>query len=120
MDTKEKPLSEPDSEPQLETQTEPHSQLQSQQLTDDLLLETPSPPIPVRRPRRTGPPMPPDDVLRLSIADNLMHILVNMTNGEYKRQCCEILQVSELAHSAHGKILAALQHIEEQRPGGPQ
>ncbi|XP_034669896.1 uncharacterized protein LOC117902560 [Drosophila subobscura] len=119
METKEKPHWETDSEPQLETQPEPYSQPQSQQLTDDdLLIGTPTPPMPMRRPRRLAPPMPPEDVLRRSIADNLMQIVVNMANVEYQRQCCEILQVSELAHEAHDKILAALQRIDEQRPGG--
>ncbi|BFG02849.1 uncharacterized protein DMAD_02246 [Drosophila madeirensis] len=115
MDTKENTHWETDSEPQLETQPEAYSQ----QLTDDLLIETPTPPTPMR-PRRLAPPMPPEDVLRRSIADNLMQIVVNMANVEYQRQCCEILQVSELAHDAHDKILAALQRIDEQRPGGPK
>ncbi|XP_002133670.2 uncharacterized protein [Drosophila pseudoobscura] len=118
MDTKEKPQWETDSkpQPQVETQTELLSQQQSQQLTDGLVETT----IPTRRLRRLGPPMPPDDMLRLSIADNLMQIVGNMTNDEYQRQCCEIFQVSELTHGVHGQILAALQHIDEQRqrPGG--
>ncbi|SPP78685.1 uncharacterized protein LOC117581268 [Drosophila guanche] len=120
MDTEEKPHWATDSEPQLEIQTEPDSQPQSQQLTDDLLKETPSPAVPMRRPRRLAPPMPAEDVLRRSIADSLMQIVVNMANVEYRRQCCEILQVSELAHEAHDKILAALQRIDEQRPAGPK
>ncbi|XP_017851290.1 uncharacterized protein LOC108605979 [Drosophila busckii] len=65
--------------------------------------------------RRHVAPMPPDNVIRQSIAASLTQILVNMTDAETQRQCQEILEVSDLAHGAHVKILAALEHIDERR-----
>lgn len=67
------------------------------------------------RPRRHVPPMPSDDVLRNSIARSLTQILVNMTNAEGQQKCRELLQVENLAHGAHIKILSHLEYIDARR-----
>lgn len=65
-----------------------------------------------RRPCRRPPP---DDVIRNSIAKSLTQILVNMRNAEWQQKCRELLQVDDLIHGAHLRILAHLEHIDAQR-----
>jgi len=68
----------------------------------------------VNRRSRTIPPMPSEETMRHSIADNLMEILVNMTNPLYRQQCFELLQVGD-ALQARSRILDILQRIDEKR-----
>lgn len=65
-----------------------------------------------RRPRR---PSPPDEVIRNSIAKSMTQILVNMRNAEWQQKCRELLQVDDLIHGAHLRILAHLEYIDAQR-----
>lgn len=65
-----------------------------------------------RRPCRQPPP---DDMIRNSIAKSLTQILVNMRNAEWQQKCRELLQVDDLIHGAHLRILAHLEHIDAQR-----
>jgi len=58
--------------------------------------------------------MPSEETMRHSIADNLMEILVNMTNPLYRQQCFELLQVGD-ALQARSRILDILQRIDEKR-----
>ncbi|XP_037724213.1 uncharacterized protein LOC119556247 [Drosophila subpulchrella] len=68
----------------------------------------------VNRRSRVIPPMPSEDAMRHSIADNLMEILVNMTNPLYRQQCFELLQVGD-ALQARSRILDILQQIDKRR-----
>ncbi|KAH8368518.1 hypothetical protein KR084_012682, partial [Drosophila pseudotakahashii] len=72
-----------------------------------------SQPIVYRR-SRVIPPMPSEETMRHSIADNLMEILVNMTNPQYRQQCFELLQVTD-SLQARSRILDILQRIDEKR-----
>ncbi|XP_017130580.1 uncharacterized protein LOC108148186 [Drosophila elegans] len=63
---------------------------------------------------RMIPPMPSEETMRHSIADNLMEILVNMTNPHYRQQCFDLLQVSDPLQ-ARSRILGILQQIDEKR-----
>ncbi|XP_023180049.2 uncharacterized protein LOC111605626 [Drosophila hydei] len=67
------------------------------------------------RPGRRPLPMPPDDLIRNTIARSLTQIVVNMQNVEMKQKCRELLQVEDLTQGAHVRILAALEQIDEQR-----
>ncbi|XP_016985465.1 uncharacterized protein LOC108048992 [Drosophila rhopaloa] len=60
------------------------------------------------------PPMPSEETMRHSIADNLMEILVNMVSLPYRQQCFELLQVSDPLQ-ARSRILSILQQIDEER-----
>ncbi|XP_032581837.1 uncharacterized protein LOC6619558 isoform X2 [Drosophila sechellia] len=66
------------------------------------------------RPSRVIPPMPSEETMRHSIADNLMEILVNMTNPQHRQQCFSLLQVGD-ALQARSRILGILQQIDERR-----
>ncbi|EDX01703.1 uncharacterized protein LOC6524751 [Drosophila yakuba] len=66
------------------------------------------------RPSRVTPPMPSEETMRHSIADNLMEILVNMTNPQHRQRCFSLLQVGD-ALQARSRILAVLQQIDERR-----
>lgn len=67
------------------------------------------------RPRRRPLPMPPDDMIRNTIARSLTQIVVNMQSAELQQKCRELLQVEDLMQGAHIRILAALEQIDEQR-----
>ncbi|XP_016951931.3 uncharacterized protein LOC108025798 [Drosophila biarmipes] len=71
------------------------------------------PPGNLRR-SRVPPPMPSEETMRHSIADNLMEILVNMTNPLCRQQCLELLQAGD-ALQARSRVLDILQRIDEQR-----
>ncbi|XP_033169687.1 uncharacterized protein LOC117147048 [Drosophila mauritiana] len=66
------------------------------------------------RPSRVIPPMPSEETMRHSIADNLMEILVNMSNPQHRQQCFSLLQVGD-ALQARSRILGILQQIDERR-----
>ncbi|EDV47082.1 uncharacterized protein LOC6550732 [Drosophila erecta] len=66
------------------------------------------------RPSRVIPPMPSEETMRHAIADNLMEILVNMTNPQRRQQCFSLLQVGD-ALQARSRILGILQRIDEGR-----
>ncbi|XP_043659643.1 uncharacterized protein LOC122624229 [Drosophila teissieri] len=66
------------------------------------------------RPSRVTPPMPSEETMRHSIADNLMEILLNMTNPQHRQRCFSLLQVGD-ALQARSRILAVLQQIDERR-----
>ncbi|KAM8719589.1 hypothetical protein ACLKA7_005773 [Drosophila subpalustris] len=65
--------------------------------------------------RRRVAPMPPDDVIRNSIARSLTQILVNMTNVAGQQHCRELLQADDLTHGAHIAILTHLERIDSRR-----
>lgn len=83
---------------------------QQQQLAEE--LPQASAPKAQRRPCSR---QPPDDLIRNSIAKSLTQILVNMRNAEWQQKCRELLQVDDLIHGAHLRILAHLEHIDAQR-----
>ncbi|KAH8245197.1 hypothetical protein KR032_006405, partial [Drosophila birchii] len=58
--------------------------------------------------------MPSDDMMRHSIADSLMEMLVNMTHSQYLHQCLELLEASDPLQ-ARSQILNILQRIDEER-----
>ncbi|KAI8033260.1 hypothetical protein M5D96_013976 [Drosophila gunungcola] len=68
----------------------------------------------IHRSGRVIPPMPSEETMRHSIADNLMEMLVNMTNPLYRQQCFDLLQVSDPLQ-ARSRILGILQQIDEKR-----
>ncbi|XP_017065860.1 uncharacterized protein LOC108104361 [Drosophila eugracilis] len=76
-------------------------------------LKVTSQPI-IHRPGRLIPPMPSEETMRHSIADNLMEILVNMTIPQYRQKCFELLQVGD-ALQARNRILNILKGIDENR-----
>ncbi|KAH8395963.1 hypothetical protein KR222_000347 [Zaprionus bogoriensis] len=65
--------------------------------------------------RRAKRAMPSDEIIRNSIAQSMTQILVNMSDPELQQQCRELLQVDDLLHGAHIRILAHLEHIDAQR-----
>ncbi|KAH8399807.1 hypothetical protein KR215_003164 [Drosophila sulfurigaster] len=62
--------------------------------------------------RSRAPPMPPDEVIRKSIARSLTQIVVNMRNADGQRKCLELLQ-AESNDNVEGKLLEHLQHIDD-------
>ncbi|XP_020812116.1 uncharacterized protein LOC110187068 [Drosophila serrata] len=60
---------------------------------------------------QSQPPMPSDDMMRHSIADSLMEMLVNMTNSQYLHECLELLEASD-PMQARNQILNILQRID--------
>ncbi|XP_060664469.1 uncharacterized protein LOC132797053 [Drosophila nasuta] len=67
---------------------------------------------PPRRLRSRAPPMPPDEVIRKSIARSLTQIVVNMRNADGQRKCLELLQ-AESNDNVEGKLLEHLEHIDD-------
>lgn len=64
-------------------------------------------------------PMPSDEVMRHSIADSLMEILVNMTNSHYRRECLELLEATDPLQ-ARCQVLNILQRIDVERSSSSQ
>ncbi|KAH8244713.1 hypothetical protein KR038_001258, partial [Drosophila bunnanda] len=60
---------------------------------------------------QSQPPMPSDDMMRHSIADSLMEMLVNMTHSQYLQECLELLEASDPVQ-ARCQILNILQRID--------
>ncbi|EDV91990.1 uncharacterized protein LOC6565552 [Drosophila grimshawi] len=70
---------------------------------------------PAERRRRRAQPMPPDNMIRNSIASSLTQIIVNMQDEDSKQKCRELLQVDDLIQGAHIKILTVLEQIDLER-----
>jgi len=96
----------------LEKQTDEYPN-EEQYVGNQLPLRNPAQSTPTR-PSRVIPPMPSEETMRHSIADNLMEILVNMTNPQHRQQCFSLLQVGD-ALQARSRILCLLQQIDERR-----
>ncbi|XP_070144611.1 uncharacterized protein [Drosophila kikkawai] len=60
------------------------------------------------------PPMPSDDMMRHSIADSLMEMLLNMTTSQYLHECLELLGATDPLQ-ARSQILNILQRIAGER-----